>query len=98
MDGSNYTECDEFFKVYSNDIYLNSVNPKCGSVEGGSQITLAIDIDYETSQLLKDLKIGFQPKNKGRLTENGSTKGEVSVVNLPTNQHTDGEVRATDAD
>lgn len=36
MDGVNYTECEEPFKIYNNDIYLKSVNPKCGSVAGGS--------------------------------------------------------------
>lgn len=45
MDGTNYSECEEQFKIYSNDNYLTSVNPKCGSVAGGTEITMAIEID-----------------------------------------------------
>lgn len=36
LDGVNYSECEESFKIYSNEIYLTAVNPKCGSVVGGS--------------------------------------------------------------
>lgn len=32
MDGIHYSECEEVFKIYSNEIYLTSINPKCGSV------------------------------------------------------------------
>lgn len=32
MDGINYSECEQTFKIYSTDIYLTSINPKCGSV------------------------------------------------------------------
>lgn len=49
LDGVNYSECEESFKIYSNGIYLTSVYPKCGSVIGGSKVTLSIDIDSETS-------------------------------------------------
>jgi hypothetical protein len=45
MDGINYSECEEPFKIYSNEIYLTTINPKCGSVSGGSNITLGINID-----------------------------------------------------
>ena len=59
MDGTNYSECEEVLKIYSNDNYLTSVNPKCGSVAGGTEITMAIDIDAQTANYLQDLKIGF---------------------------------------
>jgi len=62
MDGINYSECEVPFKIYSNDIYLTAVNPKCGSVSGGTQVTLNNNIDEETAHHLQDLKIGFQPK------------------------------------
>ena len=48
-DGINYSECEEPFKIYSNEIYLTSVAPKCGSVAGGSQVTLSINIDEGTA-------------------------------------------------
>jgi hypothetical protein len=45
MDGVNYSECEEPFKIYSNDIYLTSINPKCGGVKGGTELTLLINMD-----------------------------------------------------
>jgi hypothetical protein len=62
MDGIHYSECEETFKIYSNDIYLTSINPKCGSIHGGTSLTLLINIDETTSQSIQNLKIGFQPK------------------------------------
>lgn len=49
MDGINYSECEEPFKIYSNEIYLASINPKCGSVVGGTELSLLINIDEVTS-------------------------------------------------
>jgi hypothetical protein len=49
MDGINYSECEEPYKIYSNDIYLTSINPKCGSVLGGTELTLLINIDEVTA-------------------------------------------------
>jgi len=59
MDGINYSECEEPFKIYSNDIYLTSVTPKCASITGGTNATLLINIDEVTAQNLQYLKIGF---------------------------------------
>lgn len=58
-DGINYSECEERFKIYSHDIFLTSVMPKCGSVSGGAQVTFQINIDANTATTLDDLKIGF---------------------------------------
>jgi len=74
LDGINYSDCEEDFKIYSNDIYLTAVNPKCGSVVGGSQVTLSIEIDAVTATCLKDLKIGFQPKGKKLHSDSSKTK------------------------
>jgi hypothetical protein len=59
MDGINYSECEMPFKIYSNDISLVSINPKSGSVKGGSDVTLFIDIDEVTSQCIQNLVVGF---------------------------------------
>jgi hypothetical protein len=59
MDGIHYSECEETFAIYSNDIYLTSINPKCGGVTGGTTLTLLINIDEVTAQYLYNLKIGF---------------------------------------
>ena len=78
LDGQNYSECEESFKIYSNDILLTSVNPKCGSVVGGSTVTLSIEIDDVTAQCLQQLKIGFQPKAKKMTTD--SSKHKTSTI------------------
>lgn len=65
-DGMNYSECEESFKIYSNNIFLESVSPKSGSVKGGTQLELGIDIDDKTAQNLFQLTIGFQPAKKHR--------------------------------
>jgi hypothetical protein len=49
MDGINYSECEMPFKIYSNEITLASLNPKSGSVKGGSDLTLFIDLDETTA-------------------------------------------------
>jgi IPT/TIG domain len=45
MDGIHYSECEETFKIYSNEITLTSIAPKCGSISGGTSLTLMINID-----------------------------------------------------
>lgn len=52
MDGINYSECEIPFKIYSNEITLTSLNPKSGSVKGGSEITLFIDLDEVTASCI----------------------------------------------
>ena len=78
MDGINYSECEEPFKIYSNDINLTSVFPKCGSVKGGTTVTLSTNIDEETAQFLQDLKIGLRPKRamrSSRMSSNHPNEG-----------------------
>lgn len=69
LDGINYSECEQPFTIYSNEIQISSVNPKCGSVTGGTEITLMINIDAETASSLCDLKVGFQPKKSAKKNE-----------------------------
>lgn len=73
-DGINYSECEETFQIYSNQIYLNSVTPKCGSVSGGAELTLGIDIDPVTAKSLFHLTIGFQPKKRRAINPQASRK------------------------
>jgi hypothetical protein len=40
------------------------LNPKSGSVKGGSEITLFIDLDEVTASSIQNLIVGFQPKAK----------------------------------
>ena len=64
MDGINYTECEMPFKIYSNDLQLSQVNPKSGSVVGGSDITIHMDLDEQTAASIQNLVVGFQPRPK----------------------------------
>ena len=59
MDGINYSECEMPFKIYSNEINLTSLNPKSGSVKGGSEVTLYIDLDEVTASSIQNLTVGF---------------------------------------
>jgi len=77
LDGVNFSDCEETFKIYSNEIFLTAVNPKCGSVVGGSQVTLSIEIDPVTASCLQNLKIGFQPK--GKKLQSDSSKAKQSI-------------------
>lgn len=45
MDGIHYTECEESFLIYSKGIQLNQIQPKCGSVKGGTSLSMKIKID-----------------------------------------------------
>ena len=77
MDGINYSECEEPFKIYSNDINLTAVFPKCSSVKGGTTVTLNTNIDEETASFLKDLKIGLRPKRSQRSSRMSGNPNDV---------------------
>ncbi len=49
MDGIHYSECETTFKIYSNEINLTSINPKCGGIQGGTTLTLLVNIDEVTA-------------------------------------------------
>lgn len=59
MDGINYSECEVPFKIYSNDIDLQTILPKSGSVMGGTEVTLTINIDEVTASCIQNLNVGF---------------------------------------
>lgn len=87
-DGLNYSECEESFKIYSNNIYLSSLIPKSGSVSGGAELSLDIDIDDETAKNLFYLTIGFQPKQKRSAVANKSNLIQSSITR---NQSAEGD-------
>jgi hypothetical protein len=58
-DGINYSESEEQYKIYSNTICLSSLAPKSGSVSGGTELTIFIEMDEETAEDLFHLTIGF---------------------------------------
>jgi hypothetical protein len=83
-DGMNYSECEESFKIYCNNIHLESVSPKSGSVKGGTQLELGIDIDEETAKNLFQLTVGFQPAKKHRA--NQASRKELAHQSINRNQ------------
>ena len=38
---------------------MTSLEPRCASIEGGTELTLNINIDEKTAKYLKHLTIGF---------------------------------------
>ena len=60
-DGINYSESEEKFKIYSSNISLQTLSPKSGSVRGGTELTLFVDIDEQLQDSLFYLIVGFQP-------------------------------------
>jgi len=62
MDGIHYSECEQAFKIYSNDLFLTSINPKSGSITGGTTLTMLVNLDEATASAIQNLRIGFQPK------------------------------------
>jgi hypothetical protein len=81
MDGINYSECEMPFKIYSNEINLQSLNPKSGSVQGGSELTLYLDIDEVTASCIQNLTVGFQPRAKKGAGEKAS-QGKNSAMDV----------------
>jgi hypothetical protein len=81
-DGINYTQCEETFKIHSNKIFLESVAPKSGSVQGGTQLELGVNIDEETAKTLFHLRVGFQPAKK----KAKAPKGDLGQSSLTKNQ------------
>jgi len=43
---------------------MTSIEPKCASVEGGTELILNINIDDLTASYLKHLTVGFQARSK----------------------------------
>lgn len=89
MDGIHYTECEETFLIYSRHIHLNSATPKCGSVSGGTVLTLQVaSVDDTTAGYLFDLTVGFQAKT-GPPT--ASNKPQVNLDNSQHGSHTNSQ-------
>ena len=58
-DGINYSESEEKFKIYNSNISLQTLAPKSGSVKGGSELTIFVDIDEKLKENLFHLIVGF---------------------------------------
>ena len=91
MDGVNYSECEMPFKIFSNEISLTSIAPKSGSVIGGSEVVLSINLDDVTAGSIQNLTVGFQPKPKkakGAADELGKTSKMSQQDGTSSNQRT----------
>jgi hypothetical protein len=72
-DGINYSESEEKFKIYSNQMNLQTLNPKSGSIKGGTELTLFLELDPVTSEDLFYLLVGFN-KNTGGASNKGKNE------------------------
>ena len=61
-DGKNFSESEETFTIYDNSVQLSTISPKSGSVRGGTELTLYIELPDSLAKDLFHLTIGFQPK------------------------------------
>lgn len=64
LDGIVYVLCETNYLIYSSKLAIQSLYPKCASVEGGTTLMLNINIDDKTSSYMKHLNVGFQPRMK----------------------------------
>lgn len=106
-DGINYSECEEKFHIYHTPQLPNTaatITPKCGSVKGGTELTILLDIDPDTSHKLFNLTVGLQPKrrkiggltNKTQLQQSSLTKNQ-SVEETVNDETMEGKQRTLNA-
>eukprot|EP00825_Cyclidium_porcatum_P046805 TRINITY_DN745_c0_g1_i2.p1 TRINITY_DN745_c0_g1~~TRINITY_DN745_c0_g1_i2.p1 ORF type:complete len:1060 (+),score=235.51 TRINITY_DN745_c0_g1_i2:76-3255(+) len=62
LDGKIYNACEQNFLIYSSKIQMKSIEPKCASIQGGTELIIYMDIDNVTTQYLKYLTVGFQKR------------------------------------
>jgi hypothetical protein len=65
FDGHYFTEYEEQFFIYSTNIKISAIEPKCGPTMGGSQLILKMNLDNIPPKYLFSLTVGFQAKVKG---------------------------------
>ncbi|OMJ84574.1 hypothetical protein SteCoe_14244 [Stentor coeruleus] len=71
MDGEHYVTCEKTFMIYPDDLFPESLNPKCASVHGKCSLEISVDFrritDYVTNpkalqSWFWNLIVGFLPK------------------------------------
>jgi len=65
LDGVNYVLAEEKFFIYSSNIQIISMNPKCASIKGGLSLTMDLNIDPVTVSKINVFTIGFQARQLG---------------------------------
>jgi len=65
LDGVNYVLAEEKFFIYSSNIQIISMNPKCASTQGGLQLSMDLNIDPVTVSKIDMFTIGFQARKLG---------------------------------
>ena len=64
FDGHYFTEYEEQFFIYSTNMKISAIEPKCGPTLGGSQLILKMNLDNIPTKYLFSLTVGFQAKVK----------------------------------
>ncbi len=62
FDGHYFTEYQDDFLIYSSNIKLTALEPKCGPTKGGSDLQIKVNLDGMSSKYLFSLTCGFQAK------------------------------------
>lgn len=62
LDGKIYNACEQEFLIYSSKMQMKSLEPKCASIHGGTELLIYMDIDSVTTKYLKYLTVGFQKR------------------------------------
>ncbi|CAI2374842.1 unnamed protein product [Moneuplotes crassus] len=83
-DGVNYSECEEEF-IICNNIHVESVHPKSGSVQGGAELKFKVSHIEEVGDNTSHLLVGFYPAPK-KSQAHQSSKKEVMHSTITKNQ------------
>ncbi len=62
FDGQYFTEYHDDFLIYSSNIKLSAIEPKCGQSLGGQEMQIKVNLDGISSKYLFSLTCGFQAK------------------------------------
>jgi hypothetical protein len=62
FDGHYFTEYHDNFLIYSSNIKLAAIEPKCGPTLGGSQLQIKLPLEGINNKYLFSLTVGFQAK------------------------------------
>jgi len=62
FDGNYFTEYKYPFLIYSSNIKISGIEPKCGPITGGKELFIKINLDSIYSKYLFSLTCGFQAK------------------------------------
>ena len=67
MDGEHYVTCEKTFLIYPDDIFPDSLNPKCASIAGKCSLEMSVDLRSIDPKWFWNLTVGFLPKSRSNI-------------------------------